>query len=349
MNKYIKIAVGVAVVAGLGIAGVKKVKEARAHDANLPQAKIYPIVVKTITPKAAPVTLTLPYLAEVANDKDVKLASRIAARIQMIRPSGSSVKKGDVIVKLDTTTIKSSLASVQEQMQAASVALKNLEATHKRTLDLLKVQGASIEESQKEATMIANTQAQLNALKQKEIELQNNLSYATIVSPVNGVIAKTFASKGGISAPGKPLVAISSKNGFYLMVRVPTELPIQGVKFENKFYNATPLNTTFHGLAEYKVYTGGAHLVSGDRVQVDVVTFNHKATLLPFDTLLNKNGTSYVLEVQGKQAVAHKVHIVQSAEQGVVVSDNLAGKKLVVAKPDILLKLTSGYALKVEE
>jgi len=349
MNKYVKITIAVVVVAGLGVAGVKKIKEARAHDANLPKAKIYPIVVSAMSPKISNVQLTLPYLAEVANDKDVKLASRIAARIQMIKPSGSNVKKGDVIVRLDTTTIKSSLSSVLEQIQAAKIALENLEATHKRTLDLLKVQGASIEESQKETTMIANTQAQLNALKQKEIELKNNLSYATIVSPVNGVIAKTFASQGGISAPGKPLVAISSKNGFYLMVRVPTQLPIQGVKFNGKFYSATPLNTTYHGLAEYKVYTGSANLISGDRVEVNVVTFNQKATLLPFDAVLNRDGKSYVLIVQGNKAQAQKINIVQSAEQGVVISNNLEGKKIVVAKPDILLKLTSGYALKVKE
>ena len=349
MNKYVKITIAVVVVAGIAVAGIKKVKEARADDANLPKAKIYPIVASVMSPKISEAKLTLPYLAEVANDKDVKLASRIAARIQMIKPSGSKVAKGEVIVKLDTTTIQSGLASVQEQLQAAKIALANLEATHKRTLELLKVQGASIEESQKETTMLANTQAQLNALKQKEIELKNNLSYATIVSPVNGVIAKTFANQGGISAPGKPLVAISSKNGFYLMVRVPTELPIQGVKFQNKFYSATPLNTTYHGLAEYKVYTGNANLVSGDRVQVDVVTFNQKATLLPFDALLNRDGKSYVLVAKGNQAEAKEVNIIQSAQQGVVISDNLEGKKIVVAKPDILLKLTSGYALKVKE
>ncbi len=350
MNKFIKIAIGAVVVAGLGFAGVKKIKEVRAKEAHLPKAKIYPVVVKTITPKITPVTLTLPYLAEVANDKNVKLASRIASRIEMIKSSSSNVTKGEVVVQLDTTSIKSSLKSIQEQIQATKVALANLESTHKRTLELLKVKGASIEESQKESTMIANTQAKLNALKQKEIELENNLSYAKIVSPVNGVISRTFSSKGAISFPGKPLLAISSKNGFYLMVRVPTNLPIQGVKFENKFYNATPLNTTFHGLAEYKVYIGGTHhLISGDRVQVNVVTFKNKAILLPFNTLLNKNGKSYVLVVHGNQAVAQKVNIIQSAQQGVVVSDDLSNKQIVLAKPDILLKLTSGYALKIKD
>jgi len=42
MNKYVKIGLAVVVVAGVAAAGIKKVKEARAHDANLPKAKIYP-------------------------------------------------------------------------------------------------------------------------------------------------------------------------------------------------------------------------------------------------------------------------------------------------------------------
>jgi multidrug efflux pump subunit AcrA (membrane-fusion protein) len=349
MSKIVKIGVGVLVAAALVVGGVKAVKNAKAKDAAMPKAKIYPIVVKTMSPKISHAKLTLPYLAEVANDKDVQLSSRIAARIVSIKRSGSSVKKGEVVVKLDTTSIESSLSSVKEQLQAAEIALKNLEATHKRTLELLKVQGASIEESQKEESMIASAQANLNALKQKEIELKNNLSYATITSPVNGVVAKAFASEGALSAPGKPLVAISSKNGFYMMVRVPTDLSIQGVAFNGKIYPATALGSTYHGLAEYKVYTGSSNMTSGDRVEVNVVVFNHKAILLPFDALLNRNGKSYVLVVDGNKATAQEVHIIQSAEQGVVVSENLEGKKIVVAKPDILLKLVSGYTLKVEE
>jgi len=349
MNKYIKIVIAVGVVAVLVVGGVKKIKDAKAKDAAQPQAKVYPIVVSQMSPKLAQVELTLPYLAEVANDKDVKLSSRIAARIQSIKSSGSSVKKGDVIVQLDTTNIESSLSSVQEQLQATKVALKNLQDTHKRTLELLKIQGASIEESQKEATMLANTQAGLNSLEQKKIELKNNLSYAKIISPVDGVIAKTYSNKGALSAPGKPLVAISSKNGFYLMVRVPTDTTIRGVKLNKKTYQAIALGSTSNGLAEYKVYTGKANLTTGDRVEVDVITFNQKATLLPFDALLNKNGKSYVLTINKNQATAHEVHIVQSAEQGVVISENLEGKKIVVAKSDILLKLTSGYALQVKE
>lgn len=347
--KFVKIVVILLVVAAVVALGVKKIKHARKSDASQPQAKIYPIVAPVMQPKEAKVTLTLPYLAEVANDKDVKLASRIAARIVSIVPSGSHVKKGQIVVKLDKTAIESKLKSVKEQIAATKIALSNLESTHKRTEELLKVHGASIEQSQKELTQIASTKAKLNALEQQKVELLNNLSYATITSPVDGIVSKTFAARGSLSAPGKPLMAISSKNGFYLMVRVPNDVAVKGVKFQGKFYDATPLNTTFRGLVEYKVYTGDAKLISGDRVQVDVVTFDQKATLLPFDAVLNRNGKSYVLVVDGNKATPQEIHIVQSAEQGVAVSDNLEGKQIVIAKPDILLKLVSGYALKIKE
>jgi multidrug efflux pump subunit AcrA (membrane-fusion protein) len=349
MSKIVKIGVGVIVVIALVFVAVTKLKEKQDANKSAPQAKIYPIVVNALTPKETDVKLTLPYLAEVENDKDVKLSSRIAARIISIKRSGERVKKGEVVVELDTTAIKSTLASIKEQLQAAEISLKNLEATHQRTLDLLKVHGASIEESQKEASLIANAQAGIVTLKQKEIELKNNLSYATIISPVDGTIAKTYSNQGAVSAPGKPLVAISSKNGFYLLVRVPTDMPIVSVDFGSKEYSATALGSTYHGLAEYKVYVGNQKLTTGDRVEVSVVVFHQKAMLLPFDAILNRNNKSYLFVIEGDRAKAKEVHIVQSAQEGIVVSEDLSGKKLVVAKPDILLRLLSGYALAVKE
>jgi len=348
MNKTVKITLAVAAVLALGAAGVKAVANARAKDAAVPTATIYPVAVTTTAPQTARVTLTLPYLAEVGNDKDVELAPRIAARIVAIAPSGTAVKKGEVVVRLDTVSIESALASVQAQLKAAEVSLKNLRATHERTLELLKVQGASIEESQKEESMIAAALASRNALRQNAVELRNNRSYATILSPVDGVVAKSFANPGALSAPGKPLVAVSSKNGFYLMVRVPTGPAVDGVILEGKTYAATPLDSTYRGLAEYKVYVDDRKLTSGDRVEADVVVFDGRATLLPFDAVLNRNGRSYVLVAAGERAEARAVHVVQRGEQGVAVSDDFAGAHVVVAKPDILLKLLSGYRLKVE-
>jgi len=348
MNKYIKVGLSIAIVAVLLISGIKAVKQARAKDASTPKAKIYPIVVKTISPKITHAKLTLPYLAEVENDKDVILSSRISARIISIKPSGSFVKKGQVVAKLDTTSIKSNLENIQNQIKASKIELKNIEATHKRTQDLLKIQGASIEQSQKETTTIASTKAKIAGLRLKELELKNNLSYAVITSPVDGIISSSAQNKGAMSMPGKPIAKISSKNGFYLMLKIPTDIDIKGVEFQNNRYCAISLGSTFHGLAEYKVYTNNIKLTTGDKVEVDVITYDDKGMFLPFDALLDRDGKSFVLVTKGNKAVAKEVHILKTAQQGVIVSENLTNQNIVIAKPDILLKLRSGYALKVK-
>ena len=50
------------------------------------------------------------------------------------------------------------------------------------------------------------------------------------------------------------------------------------------------------------------------------------------------------------KAVAIKVNIIQSGEEGVVISNNeLAGKQIIVARQDILLTLLGGISIKMEE
>ena len=80
MNKYVKITLSTVVVVGLIAGGVKTLKDAKAKDAAESVAKVYPIVAQTLSLESKNVELTLPYPAQVANDKDVKLASKIPAR-----------------------------------------------------------------------------------------------------------------------------------------------------------------------------------------------------------------------------------------------------------------------------
>jgi multidrug efflux pump subunit AcrA (membrane-fusion protein) len=332
------------------IAGILAVKRAKKREANLPPAKMYSIVVSTIKPALKQVRLTLPYLAETQNDKDVKLASKIAGRITSIKPSGTTVKKGEIIARIDDTSIRSNISSVRAQLKAQQTALENLQSTHERTLKLLEAKGASIEQSQMEESKIAGLVSKVESLKQKLNELNNMLTYAVITSPVNGRISKTMVNLGDMAMPGHPVAGISADNGFFLMVRVPDDLKITGVLLDGKEYDATPLNSTFHGLSEYKVYTDALNMTTGNRVTVDVIVYEGNAINLPFDAILNRNGKSYVLLVDGDKAALREVNIVQTGENGIVISnDEFAGQEIVVAKQDVLLKLSGGVSLKVKE
>ena len=348
MNK--KSIIWTVVVILLIAGGVVAVKKAKKKDASAPVAKTYPVVVTTMKPQTGQVELTLPYLALTQNDNDVNLSTKIAGRVNFIKASGSHVKKGEVVVRLDATTIQSNLSSVRAQLAAVTTALNNLQKTHQRTLELLEVEGASIEQSQMEESKLAEMTSKQEALKQKINELNNMLTYAVITAPVEGNISKTMVNKGNMAMPGHPVATIRSKNGFFLLIRVPTDMKISGVVLNGKTFDVIALNSTFHGLAEYKAYVDPENMMTGDRLEVDVIVYNGNGIMLPFDAVLNRNGNSYVLVKEGDKAVAKEVNIIQTGEQGIVVSNNdIAGQDVVVAKQDILLKLLSGTSLKIKE
>ncbi len=332
------------------IAAILKLKHTRSTEAEMSAPKEYSTVVSAVVPRLTETTLTLPALALTQNDKDVNLSSRISGRVNYIRPSGSTIKKGEVVASIDNTAIVSNISSIKSQIVAAKSTLSNLQSTHQRTLELLNVKGVSIEQSQTEESKIAELESKVESLKQKLNELKNQLTYAIITSPVDGIVSKTILNKGDVAMPGHPVASLSAKNGFYLLVRVPDNLTIKGMILNNKKYEAIPLNSSFNGLAEYKVYTDDKNMTSGNRITIDVIVFDGEGIKLPFNAVVNREGKSYVLVVNGNKAKPEEVSIVQSGENGVIVrNSNIVGKQIVVAKPDILLKLFAGVSIKILE
>ncbi len=335
MKKILKLLIVIVVIALLAALGVRAIKAKKAREAKTPTAKAYDVVVKTqhFTPK--PVKLTLPYLSLVQNEDSVKVASRIAARITSIKKSGEKVKKGEIVAKLDTTDI-------QAKIDALNISLKNLYQTHKRTEALYRVKAASIEQLQNEESKIASLKAQLASLK-------NQLSYAQIISPVDGVVSKALVSEGSVAMPGKPLLEISSNRGYSLLVRLPQNESAKSIIYQGKSYHLHDLHSTFHGLHEYKAYVDSKGLSSGELVDVTVVLMDKTATLLPFDAILNRGDKNFVLIAKDHKAEPKEVHILQSGEEGVILKEDISGQNLVIAKPDIMLKLLGGASLRAEK
>jgi RND family efflux transporter MFP subunit len=340
----------IAVVIVIVAAGTFAVMRAKMKENALPVAKNYAVTVSGINAELKQVKLTLPYLAQTQNDKDVNLASRVAARVLFVQRSGKAVKKGEVIARFDNTNIESSRKSMEAQLSAQKIALANLIATHKRTLELLAVQGASKEQSETEEGKIAGLEAGIESFKQNLNDINNSLTYTNITSPVDGQVSKTTVNAGDMVMPGQPVATISANSDFYLLVLVPTDLKVFSVIVDKKPYEAIPLNSTLNNLAQYKVYVDSENRITGDRIEVDVVVFDGNAIKLPFDAILNREGVSYVLVKDKDKAVAVKVNIMQSGEDGVVINNNdLAGKQIIIAKQDILLTLLSGTSIKTKE
>ncbi len=318
------------------IAGKRAVEKKREAEAKTPTAKHYPIVVRTIDAKREKVLLTLPFLAEVRNSDDTVIAPKISAQIKYIAPPGRRVKRGELVLELDSTGIEAEIAS-------SEIELKNLRKSHERSLSLYAVKGISVEKLQSEESKIALTQARLAGLK-------NSLRYYMIHSPVAGTVSAVFASKGMLAVAGRKVLKIEADEGFYLLLRLPEKMRgSKSIIFRNKKFSLKELHSTHQGLYEYKADIDTKNLVSGERVESSIVLYDAEAMKLPYDAILKKEGRNYILVPDGERAIAREVKILAEGEEGVAIEPIAPSAKVIVAKADILLKLLGGVAMKVSE
>jgi hypothetical protein len=91
-----------------------------------------------------------------------------------------------------------------------------------------------------------------------------------------------------------------------------------------------------------------AGFLPGELIKVKVVTYRGKGSLLPFSAILSINGKSYIFPVKNGKVEVKRVKIVATGTEGVVISPSTSSP-LLVAPPDILLKVKGGYPVVVEK
>ena len=308
----------------------------------------------------------------------VQVKAQISGEVVKVHfKEGQDVKKGDLLIRIDARDLSAQkeslrlkrqsldfdIAARQENLRALNTALKNAIASHVRTKELLDVKGASVEQYETEETAIAQIKAQkqsvesgiamlrsnIDELLQNEKEIDTQLSYTEIVSPIDGTLSARMVSAGDLAVPGKPLLKISATDGLYLDVSLPTSIDAKSILLSGKLFPLAPKNQAgASGLREYRASLPlGTSLVEGQYLNVSLVLYSGNGILLPDDVLLNTEGQSSVLAYENGKAVKIPVTVLRRGSEGVMVRQDLTGKTLLLAKPDILLRASTGVPVRI--
>jgi RND family efflux transporter MFP subunit len=356
------------------VAGLLLLKKRRADLAQASPAPVMPAVVATIDLKNQPVTLTLPSMGVVASDISAVLSTRISGQVmEVFKQEGDPVKKGEILARIDATDLVAKKQGVTLQSQgiafqveakkaevnALEMSLKSTQDAHARTKELLDIKGASPEQYSREEAEIAKLKAGLTATRnsietlQKSMgtlgasmrEIDSLMNYATLIAPIDGTVSQILVRPGDLATPGKPLLRISSKIGLYLNISLPDTLRAGEVVMAGQALPLTSKDQTGEtGLVQYVApLPQNIGLVEGQFVNVNVVVFKGEDVLVPIDALLTMDGSSsvFVLAADGK-AQRLSVKIKARGVEGAIVDQNLADRKVIVAKPDILLRVATG-------
>jgi multidrug resistance efflux pump len=368
-----KNSIRIVVILLVGIAAIGLLLK-RKHDlAQAPPATVLPVVVDAVVLSRQAMTLSLPAMGVVSSDVSTTLSTKVSGRVNgLFKKEGELVRKGDLLVSIDDqelraqkeglrlkrTSLDFDIAGKRASLKALQTALQNAQGSHVRTKELLDVKGASVEEYGKEETEIAGLRAQAEAVKssismlqagreglsQNEKEIDNQLSYTSIVSPIDGTLSARLVMIGDMALPGKPLVKIAAVTGLYLDVNLPAGVTGRSIRVNNQEFSLTPKNQAgASGLREYRsALPLGSSAIEGEYLNIELLVFKGEGVLLPDDALLSAQGKTWVLLYTDGKVEKVPVTIEQRGVEGVRVKEDLAGRTLLLAKPDILLRASSG-------
>jgi membrane fusion protein, multidrug efflux system len=141
--------------------------------------------------------------------KRADLRAEVAAVVmQVLKDNGESVRAGDLLLKLDDTAIRDSLASAEEALRAATQAQDQIERTVQR-LSTLREQGMTSAQALEDAQVRRNqAQSDVVAARSRVAAARQQLARTLVRAPFDGVVSERRASAGDTAQVGKELLKV---------------------------------------------------------------------------------------------------------------------------------------------
>lgn len=128
--------------------------------------------------------------------------------LQVLKENGDAVKQGDILVRLDETSIRDSLNSAEEAARASTQTLEQAERQLQR-LKTLRASGMTSTQSLDDAEgRRNNAQSDVVASKTRVVQARQQLQHTVVRAPFAGVVSDRKASAGDTATIGKELLKV---------------------------------------------------------------------------------------------------------------------------------------------
>jgi len=135
-----------------------------------------------------------------------------AVVLQVLKENGEAVRKGDLLVRLDDTSIRDSLTSANEAVRAAQQSLDQTDRMLKRNKTLLASGMTSAQAMEDAEVRHNNAQSDLVAAKARAATAQQQLARTSVRAPFDGIVSDRKVSNGDTAQVGKELIKVIDPN-----------------------------------------------------------------------------------------------------------------------------------------
>lgn len=268
---------------------------------------------------------------------------------------GMQVRRGQVVVRLDTADLRARMATQQATLDDARARLALARKNQDNNLALLKqkfISQNAVDTAQNSVEVAEATVK--SALSQLDIA-RRAVDDATVRAPIDGIISKRMVQPGEKAAPDMPMFSIVSLRQMVLEAQVPaSEIPriatgqqvdftvegFAGRPFSGKVVRINPAaDAGSRAITVYVAVDNNDGALKSGMFAKGGITLQIAAPLplLPLSALRQQNGAPMVLRIEGDRVVAQPVRLgLRNDDEGMVqIADGLAaGSRVIVARLD---------------
>ncbi len=153
------------------------------------------------------------------------VASKLLAKVVEVSvTAGKRVQKGEVLVRLDDADLVARLEQAQASANGSRAARDQAVIEHERVKRLVEQEAAAQIEWDRVQTALRSAEAELARAEQAATEAQTVLNYATIRSPITGVVVDKRVEAGDMVTPGRVLLTLYDPTRMQLVASVRESL-----------------------------------------------------------------------------------------------------------------------------
>lgn len=182
-----------------------------------------PLVVVDKT-RSASVVKQVPLTGTVTSPKLARLSSQVSGQVKRINVDiGDRVKKGDMLLHLDSELEELTLKAAQAATQQARAALDDAKRRFESAQRLRTQNSISIDEIENRESEVKIDEAALKRLMAEEKKQKAIVGRHSLRSPFAGVISEKMTEAGEWIEPGKPVLTLVAIDELRVDFQVPQE------------------------------------------------------------------------------------------------------------------------------
>jgi RND family efflux transporter MFP subunit len=131
-----------------------------------------------------------------------------AVVLQVLKENGDNVRRGDLLVRIDDTALRESLASTEATTRASTQSFEQSERQFQRMSTLRKSGMASTQQLEDAEIRRNNAQSDLAAARTREVQARQQLQRTEVRAPFDGIISDRKVSAGDTAQIGKELLKV---------------------------------------------------------------------------------------------------------------------------------------------